>query len=376
MGNSSKWRAGNKEGPKEAGSTFLSVVVIIPLMTLYSYSRVNTFFTCPSQFEHRYIKRTPSPVPEGIELFLGSRFHETMEHLYGLIPERVPTVNELLNFFKKHWQNHLIQAQDTQKRKGFDTPLRIVQEGQSVEDYFQKGQLFVENYYHNYQPFDQDVTEGIEMKVVFNLDNKGEYKMQGYIDRVGRDPDGTYVIHDYKTSSRKMSAEDVKFEDQLALYQAGLLQNPKFGPKAKFRQVWHFVAFEKDQVVDERGPEAIAKLKERYIGKIKTIEGAKSFPTKTSALCGWCEFLSLCPDGQQAVANRKKKKEGESQEPAPAKSSPAVEALPAAAAVPTLPAEEPAVPALAAAAPVAALPGSSKRKGKASGVSTDQLPLF
>ncbi|HVZ80091.1 MAG TPA: PD-(D/E)XK nuclease family protein [bacterium] len=333
-------------------------------MTLYSYSRINTFFTCPSQFEHRYIKRTPSPVPEGIELFLGSRFHETMEHLYGLIPERVPTVNELLNFFQKHWQNHLVEAQDTQKRKGFDAPLRIVNEGQSIEDYFQKGQLFVENYYHNYQPFDQDVTEGIEMKVIFNLDPKGQYKMQGYIDRVAREPDGTYVIHDYKTSSRKMSAEDVKFEDQLALYQAGLLQNPKFGPKAKFRQVWHFVAFEKDQVVDERGPEAIAKLQERYIGKIKTIESARSFPTKTSALCGWCEFLSLCPDGQQAVANRKKKKE----EGAPG-APPEEQALPAAPVIPALPAETP-VPALAAAP--ALLP---KKKGKAV-VSQDQLQLF
>lgn len=346
-------------------------------VTIYSYSRINTFFTCPSQFEHRYIKRTPSPVPEGIELFLGSRFHETMEHLYGLIPERVPTVNELLNFFKKHWQNHLVEAQDTQKRKGFDAPLRIVNEGQSVADYFQKGQLFVENYYHNYQPFDQDVTEGIEMKVVFNLDPKGQYKMQGYIDRVARDPDGTYVIHDYKTSSRKMSAEDVKFEDQLALYQAGLSQNPKFGPKARFRQVWHFVAFEKDQVTDERGPQEIAKLQDRYIGKIKTIESARSFPTKTSALCGWCEFLSLCPDGQQAVANRKKKKEDGAPGPLPTSTE---QALPPATEVPALSAEPSApasVPALTSEFPAPALaPVASKRKGKAAAASKDQLQLF
>jgi RecB family exonuclease len=185
--------------------------------------------------------------------------------------------------------------------------------------------------------------------------------MQGYIDRVGRDPDGTYIIHDYKTSSRKISAEDVKFEDQLALYQAGLFQNPKFGPKAKFRQVWHFVAFEKDQVTDERGPQEIAKLQERYIGKIKTIESARSFPTKTSALCGWCEFLSLCPDGQQAVANRKKKKEGEPQAEAPVTSLVTPPATP-----------EPA-PVLAAPVPVASSP---KKRGKVVEASKDQLRLF
>ena len=349
-------------------------------MTLYSYSRVNTFFTCPSQFEHRYIKKTPSPTPEGVELFLGSRFHETMEYLYGLVPERIPTVNELMDFFKKHWEDHWLKSQLTQKTKGFAEPLRITNEGLTIQDYFRKGQLFVENYYHNYQPFDQDVTEGIEMKVVFNLDLKGEFKMQGYIDRVGREADGTYIIHDYKTSSRKISAEDVKFEDQLALYQAGLIQNPKFGPKAKFKQVWHFVAFEKDQVTDERSPQEIEKLKERYIYKIKTIENAKTFPTKTSALCGWCEFLSLCPDGQQAVANRKKKEE----DPKPSvifEAPPKImavssnEALPAAPVMVALSSEKPA-PVLAAAVPQAVGPVSNRRKGKFVPVSQDQLPLF
>lgn len=341
-------------------------------MTVYSYSRINSFFTCPAQFEFRYIKRTPSPVAEGIELFLGSRFHETMEHLYGLVPERVPTVNELMDFFKRHWADHWQKALQTQKNKGFSEALRINQEGQTVQDYFQKGQLFVENYYHNYQPFDQDVTEGIEMKVMFNLDAKGEFKMQGYIDRLGRDTEGTFLIHDYKTSSRKMSQEDVKFEDQLALYQAGLAQDPRFGPKARFKQVWHFVAFEKDQVVDERGPQEIARLKERTISKIQTIERSKSYPTKPGVLCGWCEFLSLCPAGQQAVSERKKKKEGaQSSPPAPQR------------VVPPVPADAVSSSAVSSGAapeaPAAALPPTpvnpNKKRSKGS-VSTDQLPLF
>ena len=61
-------------------------------MTVYSYSRVNTFFTCPAQFKFRYIDRLPSPSPEGVELFMGSRFHEAMEFLYHQVPGRVPTV--------------------------------------------------------------------------------------------------------------------------------------------------------------------------------------------------------------------------------------------------------------------------------------------
>jgi hypothetical protein len=133
--------------------------------------------------------------------------------------------------------------------------------------------------------------------------------MQGFIDRLGRDDEGTLWIHDYKTSAQKMSQEDVKSEDQLALYQIGLLQNPKFSAKEKIKLIWHFVAFEKDQVIGERNPKEIEWLKQKYISKIKTIETAKDFSPKTSALCGWCEYLPICEEGKSAVENRRKKKE-------------------------------------------------------------------
>ena len=286
-------------------------------MTIYSYSRVSTFYNCPAQFKFRYIDRTPSPAPEGIELFLGSRFHETMEYLYGELPKRVPTVNELMDYFKKHWETHWKEALLKQKERNFAQTLRVVQDSKTVEDYFQKGQLFVENYYHQYQPFDQDKTEGIETKVAFNLDDRGQYKMQGYIDRLGRDDEGVLWIHDYKTSSRKLSAEDVKNEDQLALYQIGLQQDTQFGPQEKIKLIWHFVAFEKDQVVSERNPKEINWLKQKYISKIQTIEKTKEFQTRTGPLCQWCEFLSLCADGKAWMEKRGKKMEAPGLSPKP-----------------------------------------------------------
>ena len=278
-------------------------------MTVYSYSRINTYFTCPAQFQFRYIERRPSPAAEGIELFLGSRFHETMEFLYQQVPHKIPKVNQTLDYFNRQWETLWEKALQTQKERGYQETLRIVQEGQSVSDYLQKGRLFVENYYHQYHPFDQDRTEGLELKVAFNLDPQGQYKMQGYIDRLGVDDDGVLWIHDYKTSSRKMSEEDAQTEDQLALYQIGLHQNPKYGPKAKIKLLWHFVAFEKDQVAGERNPREVERLKERYISKIQTIEKAKSFSTRTGVLCQWCEYLSVCSDGKKWVEERRKKRE-------------------------------------------------------------------
>jgi putative RecB family exonuclease len=350
-------------------------------MTVYSYSRINTFFTCPAQFQFRYIERRPSPVAEGIELFLGSRFHETMEYLYHQIPQKVPTVNELVDFFKNHWQNHWKAALQKQKERNFPGPLRIVQEGQTVEDYYQKGLLFVENYYHQYHPFDQDKTEGIELKVAFDLDPKGQYKMQGYIDRLGRDDGGTLWVHDYKTSSRKMTAEDARNEDQLALYQAGLLQNPRFGAQERIKLIWHFVAFEKDQVIGERNAKEIGWLKEKYISKIQTIEKTKSFPTKTGVLCKWCEYLTVCQDGQKWLESRKKESP---QDEAASKSKPEP-ALSSAAKASFKESENREPPEVPKAAPEPSFPWassgsamvSSKRKKRPSSVeSPDQLRLF
>jgi RecB family exonuclease len=339
-------------------------------MTVYSYSRINTYFTCPAQFQFRYIERRPSPVAEGIELFLGSRFHETMEFLYHQLPQRVPSVNELVDYFKKHWGAHWQEALQKQKEKGFKETLRIVQEGPTVEDYFQKGLLFTENYYHQYHPFDQDKTEGIEIKVAFNLDPKGQFKMQGYLDRLGRDDEGTLWIHDYKTSSRKMSEEDAKTEDQLALYQIGLEQNPKFGPQEKVKLIWHFVAFEKDQVVAVRNPKEIAWLKDKYISKIETIEKAKSFPTKTGVLCRWCEFLTICSDGQAWVKN-KKEKNGAKQALTASTAALSISESPA----PTAPlAERPkAEVVLASSTPT---PKTGRGRKSLTAVSPDQLSLF
>ena len=343
-------------------------------MTIYSYSRINTYFTCPAQFQFRYFERRPSPSPEGIELFLGSRFHETMEFLYHQVPQKVPTVNELMDYFKKHWENHWNQSLAKQKDRNFAETLRIVQPGQTVEDYFQKGQLFVENYYHQYQPFDQDKTEAIEMKVAFDLDSKGQYKMQGFIDRLGRDDEGTLWIHDYKTSSRKLSEEDARAEDQLALYQLGLQQNSKYGPKEKFKLLWHFVAFEKDQVVGERDSKDIEWLKKKYMSKIETIEKAKTFPTKTGILCKWCEYLSVCEDGKNWVEKHPKKSETSESLPAP---QPAVIISPAPVAA-TESVEKPKTEAAvttSAVFPLESASGSRRKKASAV-VSQDQLRLF
>ena len=104
-----------------------------------------------------------------------------------------------------------------------------------------------------------------------------------------------------------MSEEDAKYEDQLALYQIGLSQNPKIGSNAKVKLAWHFVAFDKDLVVSERNAKEMEWLKKKYVSKIQEIEKAKAFPVKPSRLCGWCEYLSVCAGGKDYLESKGKK---------------------------------------------------------------------
>ena len=135
------------------------------------------------------------------------------------------------------------------------------------------------------------------------------------------------------------------------------------------------MAFEKDQVVGERNPKEIDWLKQKYIAKIETIEKAKSYPTKTSILCKWCEFLTVCSDGKAWVKNKDKNYEEDEIAPAPASGT-----LPASVSIminSEVPAAEVAVvsPSIAATAATfgSAIPSHRKRTKS---VSNDQLPLF
>lgn len=273
--------------------------------TVYSYSRIGTFETCPAQFAFRYVKRTPPPVPEGVELFLGSRFHETMEYLYTEVARgRVPSLDDLLAHYRDLCETKWREAQRKARQMGWTEPVRITKKNLDMRYYFQKGEAFLRAYDAKYRPFDQDETLGIEYKVLFDLDEEGHFKMQGYVDRISRDREGVVWIRDYKTGSRKHEPGAGE-EDQLALYQVGLRQDPKFRDAERIRLAWHYVADRRDDLVTaEKGPEEIEELKRRYIGKIKKIETTQRFEPTPSPLCGWCEYLSLCPAGQEYQAQR------------------------------------------------------------------------
>jgi len=248
-------------------------------MTTYSYSRISTFETCPLKFKFQYIDRIKTD-DKGIEAFMGSRVHDSMEKLYNELKFKVLSLEEVLTFYGDIWE------------KNFDDKVVIVRKDRTAEDYKNCGRKCVEEYYKRYHPFDQGKVIGNEVPVKVALDAEGKYQMQGYIDRLVQNPDGSYEIHDYKTNSRLPEQKDMDEDRQLALYHIGISQ--KWDDVNKVELVWHYVVFDKE-IRSRRNGDQLEELKQEYIRLIDEIESTEKYEPKVSSLCGWCSYQEICP---------------------------------------------------------------------------------
>lgn len=249
--------------------------------TIFSHSRLSSFENCPKQFEFRYVQKIPSE-SESIEAFVGKRVHEILERLYLFVGrELIPGVQKVVDRYHKLWE----ETYDPER-------VRIVREGTPLAYYRELGERCLRGYYLRHYPFDDGETLGLEQRVVFPLDEHGEYRMQGIIDRVSRARDGAIEVHDYKTGARVPSQSVLDRDRQLALYQIGLAR--RYGEDTPFRLVWHYVAKNRT-CTSTRTAEELATLRADTIARIDEIQTAEEYPTRRSALCGWCEYRERCP---------------------------------------------------------------------------------
>ncbi|MCK5125679.1 MAG: PD-(D/E)XK nuclease family protein [candidate division Zixibacteria bacterium] len=253
-------------------------------MPLYSYSRIGTFFNCPRQYKFKYLDKPPIEKISGVEAFMGSMSHEALEQCYHLVKVgKPPEMGELEAIFKRLWDDNLPDN------------LLIVKENMTAADYYAIGLKGLREYHARYFPFGQEITLGLERRVVFSLDGDGRYKLQGYIDRISRDSSGKIKIQDYKTSGNLPAQSEIDKEAQLALYQMAV--NEMWPNNNGIELIWHFLQFD-TPLVSQRSDEQLEELRSVYIHKIQQIEDAvelNNFPANETMLCSWCEYKDICP---------------------------------------------------------------------------------
>ena len=249
-------------------------------MAIFSHSQLSMYEGCPLKYKLRYRDKIKRDI-EGIEGFLGSRVHDTLKKCYdNLRFTRVNSLNDLLAYYNKIWQEN------------WHSSILIMKQDLTPDDYRALGEKLIKTYYKRYSPFDADTTIGTEMGLNFALDDANKYRMTGYLDRLSRDKDDVYEIHDYKTSAHLPGQEDADNDRQLGLYHIGVQK--KWPDIKNIRLVWHYLAFG-TKLVSYRTPEAISKLIQNTKSLIDEIESVRDFPPCESPLCEWCEYPDLCP---------------------------------------------------------------------------------
>ncbi len=224
------------------------------------------------------------PEIEGIEAFMGSRVHETLQRLYRDVMEGVLSKGsgldgyDLLTFYKKSWEEN------------WHENVNIVKKQYTPGYYFNIGKKCIVDYYSHYYPFTDSRMLGIEQVIYIFIEG---YELIGYIDRISLKEDNLYEIHDYKTSHYLPAFQSFKKDRQLSLYQIGISERMK--GDGVFDLVWHYLAHDKEIRI-RRTEEELNKVKGDIVAVIHRIENTEEFPARKSGLCPWCDFNPICHD--------------------------------------------------------------------------------
>jgi putative RecB family exonuclease len=255
-------------------------------MPTYSHSQLSTYETCPHQYRLAYIDKIKTET-EGIEAFMGSRVHDALEKLYkDLKVTKLNTLEELLNFYHESWE------------KNWNDMVQIIRKEYSAEDYRRLGEKCITDYYKRYYPFDQGRTLGLEENIYFPLEEERGYWIRGFIDRLTLLDNAILEIHDYKTSNRLPTEEEVHSDRQLAFYQMGV--EGKWKDIQAVRLIWHYLSFDAE-IKSSRTPEELHRLRQETLELIEKIETDKQYMPKEGPLCNWCDYQGLCPKRKHLI---------------------------------------------------------------------------
>jgi len=215
-------------------------------MKIYSHSRLSTFEQCRLKFKYKYLDKIITK-EKSIESFLGKIVHSTLEWLYNQVKEnKIPSIDEVVTYYSNNWEEN------------YESTIKIVKKEFIIKDYFNKGIQFLLNYYTKHKPFNDNTLE-VEKRIMINLDEKGEYKIQGFIDRLVHNLEkDEFEIHDYKTGNSLPTKEKIENDRQLALYSIAIKE--LFGEDKEVLLIWHYLAHNQ-KIISKRTNEQLQQLK-------------------------------------------------------------------------------------------------------------------
>lgn len=248
----------------------------------FSYSKMGMYKECPQKYKFRYVHMLPEQ-PKYYFAF-GSAMHEVMEYVYSPLNPSFPTLEQALEFFKKHWN-----------ATSFDQKGYASMEKEAAG--FEEGKRIISAYYgkHGNSLFHP---LSVEMKSTLDVDGLSLISILDRIDYLG---DGRVKILDYKTGKTVQ-----REPDQLLMYQKvaenspavrQLVQAADPGVKEiKVEQMSFYHLPSLTEMTFERGSDKeMYEFWQKVLGVADEIRAAKFDPAPDENKCRWCDYRNICP---------------------------------------------------------------------------------
>lgn len=264
------------------GATTASPQATEPLANL-SPSRASDFKTCPRLYKFRHIERIPSvPTPAQAR---GTAIHLALERLFDTpAADRHP--DRLLELFETAWKE-ILETDEYQEL--------FTEDPDGKEDYYQESQKVAERYFRVEDPRQIEPLEREQFVTLLIKNGAGrQLEVRGIIDRLDPGPDGEVVITDYKTGK----APPPRFSDSsffaLKIYALMIQQNSGRTPASvRLLYLGNSVAYSRP--VSKTQLRGVKRQLQALWGAIDRAITTDTFPARTSRLCNWCSYQSICP---------------------------------------------------------------------------------
>lgn len=243
---------------------------VIPVDGLrLSYSRVQTYRTCPLKFRFGYVDKLPQPPSPALSW--GSSIHAAIEAWWNSKLPEPPPVEVLLQGLYDGWDDTGFEGMERSEK------LRWYAHAQDV----------LRRHHARHSP---TYRPAVACEAWFELDLGDGIEVVGSIDHVARTDAGGLGIIDWKTNKRAKTRADVAASLQLAIYALAAVE--LWGQEPEWVAL-DFVVSGVRVAVDRPAIDTDAA-----VATIRDVAGAiraGRYEPRPTRLCDWCDYRSLCP---------------------------------------------------------------------------------
>ena len=258
--------------PEEAAAPVRRRAAISP-------SRAKDFRQCPLLFRYRAVDRLPEPPSQAA--VKGSLVHAVLEHLFDL-PAAGRTEEAAQALLDPQWQE--LQASRPDVLGMFAGP-------EDLGAWLAEARSLLTQYFRMENP---TRLEPAEREMLVETELASGILLRGYVDRMDVAPNGMVRVVDYKTGR----SPNPRFQDE-ALFQMRFyaLMLWKLHGRVPARLQLVYLGDGRTLTHDPVEEELVALERdlENLWESIAGAARARDFTYRTSKLCSWCSFQSLCP---------------------------------------------------------------------------------